>query len=79
MIGISTSGNSQNVVKGLITSQKIGCKTIGFLGNSGGKIKDLVDVAVIVNSKSTPRIQEVHRVVSHLICDLVEKNFRSDN
>ena len=74
VIGISTSGNSQNVVKGLITSQKIGCKTIGFLGNSGGKIKDLVDVAVIVNSKSTPRIQEVHRIIFHIICDLVEQD-----
>jgi D-sedoheptulose 7-phosphate isomerase len=74
VIGISTSGNSQNIVNGLITSQKIGCKTLGFLGNDGGKIKNLVDVAVIVNSKSTPRIQEVHRIIFHIICDLVEQD-----
>ena len=79
MIGISTSGNSQNVVKGLITSQKIGCKTIGFLGNGGGKIKDLVDVAVIVNSKSTPRIQEAHRVIYHIICEHIEKKLMNKN
>ena len=74
VIAISGSGNSQNVVNGLITSKKNGCKTIGFLGNGGGKIKDIVDVAVIVNSKSTPRIQEVHRTIFHIICDLAEQD-----
>ena len=74
VIGISTSGNSQNVVNGLITSKKNGCKTIGFLGSNGGKIKDIVDVAVTVNSKSTPRIQEVHRTIFHIICDLAEQD-----
>ena len=74
VIGISTSGNSQNVVNGIITSKKNGCKTIGFLGSNGGKIKDIVDVAVTVNSKSTPRIQEVHRTIFHIICDLAEQD-----
>ena len=74
VIGISTSGNSQNVVNGLVISKKNGCKTIGFLGNDGGKIKDIVDAAIIVNSKSTPRIQEVHRTIFHIICDLVEQD-----
>ena len=71
VIGISTSGNSQNVVNGLKISKRNGCKTIGFLGNGGGKIKDIVDVAVIVNSNSTPRIQEVQRTIFHIICDLM--------
>ena len=74
VIGISTSGNSQNVVNGLVISKKNGCKTIGFLGNDGGKIKDIVDVAVIVNSKSTPRIQEVQRIIFHIICELAEQD-----
>ena len=74
VIGISTSGNSQNVVNGLVISKKNGCKTIGFLGNDGGKIKDIVDVAVIVNSKSTPRIQEVPRINFHIICELAEQD-----
>ena len=73
VIGISTSGNSKNVKNALITSRKKGATTIGFLGNSGGEIKKLVDVSITVKSKSTPRIQEVHRVVFHIICELVEK------
>ena len=74
VIGISTSGNSQNVVNGLVISKKNGCKTIGFLGNDGGKIKDIGDVAVIVNSESTPRIQEVQRTIFHIICELAEQD-----
>ena len=73
VIGISTSGNSLNVKNGLITSKKNGAKTIAFLGNEGGSIKSVVDYSIIVESNSTPRIQEVHRVISHLICDIVEK------
>lgn len=73
VIGISTSGNSRNVKNALIASKKKGAITIGFLGNSGGQIKKLVDISIVVHSKSTPRIQEVHRVVFHIICELVEK------
>ena len=73
VVGISTSGNSLNVKNGLITSKKNGAKTIALLGNEGGEIKSIVDHSIIVQSSSTPRIQEVHRVISHLICDLVEK------
>ena len=79
IFGISTSGNSKNVLNGLKISKKLGGITIGLLGNEGGKIKKIVDYSLIVNSKSTPRIQEVHRVVSHLICDLVEKNVGRKN
>jgi len=79
IFGISTSGNSKNVLNGLKISKKLGGITIGLLGNEGGKIKKIVDYPLIVNSKSTPRIQEVHRVVSHLICDLVEKNIGRKN
>ena len=79
VIGISTSGNSVNVKNALKICKKNGAKTIGLLGNSGGKIKSIVDYPLIIKSKSTPRIQEVHRIVSHLICDLVEKNFVRNN
>ena len=67
------------MLNGLKISKKLGGITIGLLGNKGGKIKKIVDYPLIVNSKSTPRIQEVHRVVSHLICDLVEKNVGRKN
>jgi|TARA_B110000495_G_scaffold8202_1_gene6022 D-sedoheptulose 7-phosphate isomerase len=73
VIGISTSGNSINVKNGLITAKKNGAKTIGLLGNGGGEIKSIVDYPVIVESNSTARIQEIHRIISHIICDLVEK------
>jgi D-sedoheptulose 7-phosphate isomerase len=74
VIGISTSGNSKNVKNALIISKKKGAITIGFLGNSGGEIKKLVDIPIVVKSTSTPRIQEVHRVAFHIICELVEKS-----
>jgi D-sedoheptulose 7-phosphate isomerase len=73
IIGISTSGNSINVKNGLIIAKKKGAKTIGLLGNVGGEIKSIVDYPLIVESNSTARIQEIHRIVSHIICDLVEK------
>ena len=75
VIGISTSGNSKNVVNGLNTSKKKGAITIGLLGNSGGSIKNIVDIPIIVNSDMTPKIQEAHRVIYHIICDIVEKEF----
>ena len=73
VIGISTSGNSENVVKGLRTSKKNGGLTIGLLGNNGGKIKNIVDVPLIAKDASTPRIQEAHRVIYHIICEIVEE------
>ena len=72
VIGISTSGNSINVKNGLITAKKNGAKTIGLLGNTGGEIKSIVDHSLIVESNSTARIQEIHRIISHIICGLVE-------
>lgn len=74
VIGISTSGNSPNIIKGLLVAKKKKALTIALLGNKGGKIKKLVDIPIIVRSSSTPRIQEVHRVIYHIICELVEKN-----
>ncbi len=73
VIGISTSGNSINVLKGLETSKTIGAITVGLLGNNGGKIKDITDSSIIINSESTARIQEAHRVIYHVICHLIEK------
>ena len=72
VIGISTSGNSINIKKGLITAKKNGAITIGLLGNKGGTIKNFVDIKIIVASSSTTRIQEAHRVIYHIICENVE-------
>ena len=73
VIGISTSGNSENVIKGLKVSKKNGGLTIGLLGNNGGKIKNIVDISLVVNATSVPRIQEAHRVIYHIICEIVEE------
>ena len=73
VIGISTSGNSINVKRGLITAKKKGAVTIGLLGNDGGNIKKMVDIPIVVKSSNTARIQEVHRVIYHIICEIVEK------
>ena len=73
VIGISTSGNSKNVELGMVTARKIGAKTIGLLGNNGGIIKSVSDIAIIVNSDDTANIQESHRVIYHIICNLIEK------
>jgi len=73
VIGISTSGNSKNVKNAIITAKTKGATTIGLLGNKGGIIKDNVDVSIVVDSSSTARIQEVHRVIYHIICENVER------
>jgi D-sedoheptulose 7-phosphate isomerase len=73
VIAISTSGNSKNIVKGLEISKEKGAKIITLLGNSGGIIKNYSDITIIVDSKVTARIQEVHRVIYHIICYMVEK------
>ena len=72
-VGISTSGNSQNIINAISSAKKIGMTVIGFLGKDGGKIKDLCDYALVVPSNSTPRIQETHTLTVHLLCELIEK------
>ena len=73
VIGISTSGNSLNVKKGINISKKKGAITIGLLGNKGGSIKKCVDIPLIVDATETSHIQEVHRIIYHIICEIVEK------
>ena len=72
VFGISTSGNSKNVELGLKTSKQKNAITIGLLGCDGGSIKDIVDIAIIVDSTDTAKIQEIHRVIYHIICNFVE-------
>ena len=72
-IGISTSGNSPNVVEALIRARNIGLYTIGLTGVAGGRMRDLVDTLIAVPSGETPRIQECHILVGHALCDAVEQ------
>ncbi len=73
VVGISTSGNSPNIFKALQEARLKGCRTVGLLGKSGGSIKELCDLALIIPSDDTPRIQEGHITIIHIVCDLTEK------
>ncbi len=70
--GISTSGMSPNVVKALDTAKKMGLVTVGFTGKDGGDVARIADFNLNVSSNSTPRIQEVHITVGHVICEMVD-------
>ena len=72
-IGLSTSGNSANVVRALEQARKMGMKTIAFTGAGGGKCAALADILLDVPSKHTPRVQEAHAVCYHILCELVEE------
>jgi histidinol-phosphate phosphatase family protein len=72
VIGISTSGNSKNVLRAVAKAKELGAVTIGFSGASG-KLREAVDIALVIASKSTPRIQEGYMAAAHVICGLVEK------
>jgi len=74
LIGISTSGNSANVVNALTLGKKMGCKTIGLSGQKGGIMLSLCDVTLAVPSGHTPRIQEMHILLGHTLCHLIEQN-----
>ena len=71
-VGISTSGNSPNVVKAFEVAKEMGMKTVALTGNDGGALSKIADLSLIVSSGSTPRIQETHILVGHLLCEMVE-------
>lgn len=73
LLAISTSGNSPNVIKAVDMAHTKGLKVIGFLGGSGGKLKSLVDIPVVIPSTNTQRIQEGHITVAHILCELTEE------
>ena len=73
LVGISTSGNSPNVVKAMLNAKEIGMLTVGFTGSKGGEMKEICDIMIQVPSDDTPRIQEVHILVGHIICQLIEE------
>ena len=76
VIGISTSGTSSNVIAGLETAKKMDCVNIGFSGKNGGDMNDLCEVNIIANSDNTPRIQEMHILIGHIICEAIDDYFK---
>jgi D-sedoheptulose 7-phosphate isomerase len=77
-IGISTSGNSQNVLNAFESAKVRGITTVALVGRDGGKMGKMADYAIIVPSDKTPRIQESHLLVEHIICDIIEKEIFGD-
>ena len=72
IIGISTSGNSKNVINALKLGKELDCKTIGFSGRDGGGMNSVCDINLIVPSDDTPRIQEMHILFGHTICQIID-------
>lgn len=75
IVGLSTSGNSKNIINAFEAAKKKGIITIGFTGENGGKMKDVSDFLINAPSNDTPRIQECHIMLGHIICQLVEENY----
>lgn len=75
LVGISTSGNSPNVMRAVESAKALGLKTIGLLGKDGGKLKGMVDEAMVVPCSTTARIQEVHQMIYHFWCEVIDSHF----
>jgi len=73
LVGISTSGNSSNVIKAIEQAKENGAKTIGFLGKDGGKLNEMCDISFIIPSENTARIQESHIAIGHILCKFIEE------
>jgi len=78
LVGISTSGNSPNVVKAIQKANELGMTTVGFTGKNGGAMQDICDIMICTPSDDTPRVQEAHILVGHIICQLIEQEMFPD-
>jgi D-sedoheptulose 7-phosphate isomerase len=77
-IGISTSGNSKNVINAFEVAKKKGITTVALVGRDGGEMAKMADYSIVVPSNATPRIQESHILIGHIICDIIEKELFGD-
>lgn len=79
LIGVSTSGNSRNVIKAIEMANSRQMITIGLTGATGGKMKDICKYTIMIPSEDTPRIQEAHILIGHILCEIVEKDIFGNN
>lgn len=77
IVAISTSGESENVIQATKKARELGLRSVGFLGKNGGRLKGLVDISLVVPSNETARIQEMHILAGHIICEIVEEEFKA--
>lgn len=75
LIGISSTGNSNNVIRAFAAGRKIGCKTLGLSGKGGGRMNDYCDINIVIPSDVTARIQEMHILIGHIICQAIDNEF----
>ena len=75
LLAISTSGNSNNIIEAANTAKKIGCNVVGLTGVGGGKLKSICHINIDVPSANTTRIQEIHILIGHIVCELIENNY----
>ncbi|WP_262918301.1 D-sedoheptulose 7-phosphate isomerase [Mucilaginibacter straminoryzae] len=75
VIGISTSGNSENVIKGLEAGKQIGCYTLGLSGRDGGAMNSLCDLNIVIPVNTTARVQEMHILIGHILCAAIDNEF----
>ena len=75
LIGISSTGNSNNVVRAFKKAKEMGCKTIGLSGKGGGKFNKICDLNLVVPSDNTPRVQEMHILIGHILCQVIDTQF----
>jgi D-sedoheptulose 7-phosphate isomerase len=75
LVGISTSGNSPNVILAVAAAKALGMRTLGLLGRDGGKLKELVDDALVVPCPVTARVQEIHQMTYHFWCEIIDTHF----
>lgn len=79
IVGLSTSGNSKNIIRAFEVAKKKGMKTVGLIGRGGGAMKELSDLAIIVPGESSDRIQELHIKIIHIVIETVERNLFPEN
>lgn len=75
VIGITTSGNSSNIIKGIYKAKESGALTIGLTGNDGGQLIEICDHCLVISSSNTARIQEAHILIGHIICEIIEEGY----
>ena len=79
LIGISTSGNSRNVIAAVNSARAMGVSTLGLLGGQGGALKDILDHMILAPSSDTPRIQECHILIAHIWCAMIDEAFKNED
>ena len=79
LLALSTSGNSENVLRACVAAQALGVKVVALTGEGGGRMADAADIMIAVPDRDTPRIQEVHLTVVHLLCDIIEGTLAKDS